>query len=122
MVVMVDRLPMPHNLVAPVEGVDNYYVTVGSLYELSNALAAHGHIISSLTASLGACVIPTTLSDCDLMMKAVNASEYQGIPFKRVATPEEEVDVLVAKLNAAGWATEARKCAEDTRRLQACRR
>ena len=36
------------------------------------------------------------------MTKAVNASEYQGIPFKRVATPEEEVDVLVAKLNAAG--------------------
>jgi len=49
------------------------------------------------------------------MTKAVNASEYQGIPFKRVATPEEEVDVLVAKLDVAGWVTEARKCIEDPR-------
>jgi len=57
MAVMVDRLPTPHGLVAPIEGVNNYYVSIGSLYELSNALATHGHIISSLTASPGACVL-----------------------------------------------------------------
>lgn len=77
MAVTVDHQPSPHGLVAPVEGVDNYYVTIGSLSELNNALTTHGHIIGSLTASPGACVLPTmSLSDYDLLMEAVNASEY----------------------------------------------